>query len=134
MWRIVQFLGRFGNIILFLFLELIALLIIITVNKPHREISQGILLETSGSLSSLQASIGGYFNLSSENRKLQEQNAALLTALQNSRDSLSTYQFRRPTDLEFLHLPDSLRNDSTFDRNAPIPLDLPDSLFPVQGF
>ena len=134
MWRIIQFLGRFGNIILFLFLELVALLIIVTVNKPHREISQGILLESSASLSSFQASIGGYFNLASENAKLQAQDSILMTELQSARDSLKTYMFRRPTDLDFIHLPDSIRNDSTFDRTKPIPLNLPDSLFPVQGF
>lgn len=134
MWRIVQLLGKFGNFFLFLFLELIALLIIVTFNKPQREISQSLLLETSASLSSFQSSIGGYFNLGSENEKLQELNAELLAELQNARDSIKTYQFRRPTSLDFIHLPDSLKNDSTFDRTKAIPLDLPDSLFPVQGF
>lgn len=134
MWRIFQFLGRFGNFILFLFLELIALIIIITFNKPHREISQSLLLETSGRLSETQASIGNYFDLGSENAELQAQNAALMRQVEIMRDSLRTIRFRKPTHYDFQLLPDSLRNDSAYLASLEIPLGLPDSMYPATGY
>ncbi len=134
MWRIFQFLGKFGNIILFLFLELVALLIIISVNKPHREVSQGIFLDMSGNFSEFQASIGSYFGLRSENDKLLQQNRNLERELLEVRDSLRTYMFRRPTEAEFLLLPDSLRQDSVLIDSMMVEVVIPDSLFPAKGY
>lgn len=134
MWRIFQFLGKFGNVILFLFLELVALLIVITVNKPQREVSQGIFLDISGSMSEFQANIGSYFNLKSENAILQEEFEGTLQALQEARDSLRVYKYRRPTEAEFLLLPDSLRQDSVLIDSMMVPVEIPDSLFPAKGF
>lgn len=134
MWRIVQFLGRFGNVLLFLFLELIALGIVVSVNKPHREVSQGVFLDISGGLSEFQSGIGSYFDLGSENQKLQAQNSALLSALQDVRDTLRVYQFRTPSAAEFLLLPDSLRNDSMYIDSVKVPVSIPDSLFPARGY
>lgn len=134
MWRIFQFLGKFGNIILFLFLELVAMLIIISVNKPHREVSQGIFLDLSGNFSEFQASIGSYFGLGVENEKLLEQNLALHKELLEARDSLRTYKYRRPTEAEFLLLPDSLRQDSVLVDSMMVEVVIPDSLFPAQGY
>ena len=134
MWRIFQFLGKFGNVILFLFLELIALLIVISVNKPHREISQGVFLEMSGSLSKFQAGIGSYFSLASENERLMKQDSMLLSELQEVRDSLRMYQYRRPTAADFLMLPDSLKNDSAYLDTLRFPVEIPDTLFPARGY
>lgn len=133
MWRIIRFLSRFGNLILFLFLELVALLIIVNVNKPHREISQGFLTEISGAFSEVQASIGGYFNLGAENDKLMAQNARLEAQLITLRDSLNSYRFRRVPDLDFLMLPDSVRKDSVA-MDSIVKVLLPDSLLPVGGY
>ncbi len=134
MWRIFQFLGKFGNIILFLFLELVALLIITSVNKPHREVSQGIFLEISGNFSEFQASIGSYFGLSTENEKLLEQNRNLHKELLEVKDSLRTYKFRRPTNAEYLLLPDSLRQNSVPIDSTMVEAVIPDSLFPAKGY
>ncbi|MEM1000391.1 MAG: rod shape-determining protein MreC [Bacteroidota bacterium] len=138
MWRIIQFLSRFGNLILFLFLELVAFLIITTVNQPQREISQGVFAEFSGSLNQVQSSISGYFNLSSENSRLMEQNARLEQQVLQLRDSIQAYRFRRPTDLDFVTLPDSLLNDSLYldslRRTSTVEVPLPDSLLPVSGY
>lgn len=134
MWRIIQILGKFGNLLLFLALELIALLIVVTVNKPQREVSQGIFLEMSGSFSSVGASVGGYFNLASENEKLKGQNAELLAELQGVRDSMQTLRYRSPHKFDFQQLPDSLRNDSLFMDSLRIAVDMPDSLFPADGY
>ncbi len=134
MWRIFQFLGKFGNVILFLFLELIALLIVITVNKPHREISQGIFLDMSGNLSEFQAGIGSYFGLRAENDRLMKRDSMLLSELQQVRDSLEVYKYRRPTAAEFLYLPDSLRTDTAYLDTLLFPVEIPDTLFPAKGF
>jgi len=134
MWRIFQFLGRFGNFILFLVLELVALLIVVTFNKPQREISQRMLLETSGNVSQVQYSIGEYFDLRSQNSELQDQNARLMAQIELMRDSLRTIRFRQPTQFDFQILPDSLKNDSAYLASLTIPIDLPDSMFPEPGY
>lgn len=107
MWRIIRFLGRFGNLILVLFLELVALLIVITVNKPQREISQGVFSEFSGTFSKVQSSVSGYFNLDTENEKLMEQNARLEQDILSLRDSLHAYRYRLLPGIEFLSKRDS---------------------------
>jgi rod shape-determining protein MreC len=138
MWRIIQFLSRFGNLILFLFLELIALLIIVTVNKPQREISQGVFAEFSGTLNKVQSSISGYFNLGTENERLMEQNARLEQQILQLRDSIHAYRYRHPNDLDFLTLPDSLLQDSLYldslRRDSTVEVLLPDHLLPVAGY
>lgn len=131
MWRIAQFLGKFSNVILFLVLELVALLIVFTLNKSHREASQGIMLNLTGSVSEVQSSIGGYFNLGTENEKILDQNAALLQEIQLLRDSLKVYKFRQPVLFDYRYLPDSLKQDSLYMDSLRIPMDLPDSIFPA---
>ena len=133
MWRIFRFLSRFGNLILVLFLELVAILIVVTVNKPQREISQGIFSEFSGALSETQASIGGYFNLGTENKKLLSQNARLEQEILQLRDSLHAYRYRRPKNFNFLTTPDSVGIDSTL-ADSVVRYELPDSLLPVSGY
>lgn len=151
MWRIIRFLGRFGNLILVLFLELLALLIVVTVNKPQREISQGVFSEFSGTFSKVQSSVSGYFNLSTENEKLMDQNARLEQEILSLRDSLHTYRYRLLPGLDFLSRKDSatlaalgvdpkllspeLVPDTTADgRDTLIEIHLPANQLPVGGY
>jgi rod shape-determining protein MreC len=112
MWRIIRFLGRFGNFLLFLFLEVIALIVIITVNKPQREISQGLLLEVSGSLAETQAAVSSYFYLETENQKLLDKIADLQSRNILLHDSLNELLHRAPDNIAYIVPPDSIRGDS----------------------
>jgi rod shape-determining protein MreC len=112
MWRFLQFLSRFGNFILLVALEVAAFMLIISLNKPHREISQGIFLEMSGSLGNFQTSIVGYFNLGQENEKLLARTAKLEADIDQLRDSIDALTFGHPQHAGFMLLPDSLRKDS----------------------
>jgi rod shape-determining protein MreC len=112
MWKIIRFLGRFGNFLLFLFLEMIALIVIITVNKPQREISQGLLLEVSGSFAETQQTVSRYFSLFSENDKLQGRVAELNSQILMMQDSLNEVLNRMPKSLDYMVIPDSIAKDS----------------------
>ncbi len=133
MWRILRFLGRFGNFLLFLFLELVALLVIITVNKPQHEISQGLLLEVSGSLAETKASVFGYFYLQSENEKLKSRGAELQSHILLLQDSLNAVFHRIPKNLNYLVVADSIAKDSCAMQEL-TRLELPDSLMPVSSY
>jgi rod shape-determining protein MreC len=133
MWRIFRFLGRFGNFILFLALEVAALLVTITVNKPQREISQGMFLEISGGLAEVQSSISGYFNLRSENEKLLDRLGSQEILIETLKDSLDVVLYRRPRNLNYMVVPDSIASDSCalLDFEA---LELPAGLMPVSSY
>jgi rod shape-determining protein MreC len=133
MWRFLQFLARFGNFILFLLLELIAILIIVSLNSPHREISQGMMLEMSGTVAEWQTGVVEYFRLGSANQNLQEQNAELEREILRLRDSLNSYRFARPQHVGFYIFPDSVRKDSSAMAKMMIPGVQPGEL-PVEQF
>ena len=133
MWRFLRFLAKFGNLILFLFLEVVAFLIIISLNKTHREISQGVMLEVSGSLGNVQTTIVEYFQLNAQNDDLQARNSVLEENIIRLRDSLDAYRFGHPMHAGFQLLPDSVRKDSLAMSKLLNP-NTPDSLLPVQPF
>lgn len=133
MWRIFRFLGRFGNFLLFLLLEVISFIVIITVNQKQHNISQGVLLEMSGSLADVKQSVFGYFNLRTENQELLGKIAELHTQNILLQDSLDVVLHRRPPTLNFAHVPDSIGKDSCL-LQAYTALELPDSLMPVSQY
>jgi rod shape-determining protein MreC len=133
MWRIFRFLGRFGNFLLFLFLELVSLVVIITVNQKHNAITQGMFLEMSGSLADAQKSVYGYFNLRSENQKLQDRAAELESQLLLLKDSLDVVFNRTPRTLSYVIVGDSVTRDSCLMEEF-VKLELPDSLMPVSRY
>lgn len=133
MWRIFRILGRFGNFFLFLLLELISLVVIITVNQKHHGISQGVFLEMSGGLADAQKSVYGYFNLHTENEKLQERNAELQSQLLLLQDSLDVVFHRKPQNLDYVIVGDSITRDSCLLEEY-TKRELPDSLMPVARY
>ena len=108
MWRVVEFLGKFGNILLFLFLELFSFIIIINVNSEHSKISQSFFLQVSGKLNQLNASITEYFSLGWENEKLQTENTGLKTRIQQLTNELNAWKSTAMKDSGFSLLPDSV--------------------------
>lgn len=133
MWRIFRFLGRFGNFLLFLFLELVSLIVIITVNQKQHTISQGILLEMSGGLAESKSSVFSYFNLRSENNMLTERLANLESQVQLLRDSLDVVFHRKPDSIAYLIVNDSTISDSCALADF-MRIELPESLMPVSSY
>jgi rod shape-determining protein MreC len=114
MWRLIEFLQRFGNLLLFIGLEALALLLVFTRNNDHRIISEGFFLEVSGKFQKANSSVFGYFNLRAENEKLMAQNSRLESELIRSRNYLATYQNCYPEGSHFTVLPDSIFTSSGF--------------------
>lgn len=108
MWRIIQTLSRFGNAILFVVLQLSALLLIINLNNTHKRISQSFFLKVSASVSSLNTQITNYFSLGRENDKLMEENILLREQLLAMQNEVTLYKNRVPYQPGFIHLPDSM--------------------------
>lgn len=133
MWRILRFLGRFGNFLLFLFLEVVALIVVITANQPQREISQGIFLELSGSMAETRSAVTGYFGLIQENERVMGLNADLERRLQLLQDSLNVLMNRVPKNLNYMVPPDSIRRDTCALQEF-VKRELPDSLMPLSSY
>lgn len=108
MWRIIQTLSRFGNAILFVVLQLSALLLIINLNNTHKRVSQSFFLQVSAAVSSVNTQITNYFSLGRENEKLMEENIHLREQLLALENEVTLYQNRVPYQPGFIHLPDSL--------------------------
>jgi rod shape-determining protein MreC len=77
MWRVVEFLGKYGYLLLFLFLQTISFIIIIRVNSPQMETSQAFFLQASGKVNELYSNVSGYFGLGAENERLANENTEL---------------------------------------------------------
>lgn len=108
MRRILQFLSRYGNLLLFFLLEGISLLLIIRLNNPHRDVSNGFFLQVSASVSNVTSDISSYFNLNAENNKLANENQRLHAELIKLKQELETYKYRVPLKKDYTVLPDSL--------------------------
>ena len=115
MWRILEFITRYGNFLLFVLLEVVALWLVINLNPRQKNVFEGISLEVTGYFHKRYASITGYFDLANENRKLTVQNEMLGQELDRSRQMLMSYKYRVPYDKEFLAIHDSLLPDYEFD-------------------
>ena len=108
MWRILQTLSRFGNAILFVVLQVIALLLITNLNKTHKRVSQAFFLQVSASISAVNTQVSNYFSLGKENEKLMDENIHLREQLLNYQNQIQLFKNRIPYQPGFIHLPDSL--------------------------
>lgn len=115
MWRIFEFLGRFGNLLLFVFLEFVALFLVINLNEKHRSISQGMFLQISGTFQEASADIRSYFSLEESNDSLQAENRRLRKELEAMRIELNGYRFQSPFAPETFVLTDSMLPEQRFD-------------------
>ena len=115
MWRIIQFFTRFGNLILFLSLEFIALFLVISLNQDQKQLFEKFSLEVSAGIHEVNDGIYGYFNLRNENDKLQDQNRLLEIKRLKYENKITLLQNRFPDSLKFTIIPDTLFPAERFD-------------------
>lgn len=115
MWRIIQFFSKYGNLILFISLELTAFLLVVNLNQKQKRLFDGFVLEISGSIHETNTAVLNYFNLKNENKKLQAENIRLKNELLTTRDELYNYKFQVPLQTRFSLLPDSAFPVEKFD-------------------
>ena len=115
MWRIIEFFGRYGNILLFLFLEILSLLTIISFNEKQNFAFQKFSHEISGKFSGWNHRVSSYFFLGEQNLKLQEENARLNEESVLLRQKVANYQYRFPYSRDFIFSSDSLLALNYFD-------------------
>ena len=108
MWRIIEFFGRYGNIVLFLFLEILSLSIIISFNSRQSFAFQKFSHEFSGTFSALSHQVSSYFSLSNQNLKLQKENARLHEEAIILRQEVLSYKYRFPYRRDFVFSSDTL--------------------------
>lgn len=78
MLRLISFLYASRHVLLFLFLEGIALFLIIRFNTPQKNALGDRLLNISLSIANRRANVSSYFSLQAENDQLQQNNQQLL--------------------------------------------------------
>ena len=115
MWRIIEFFGRYGNIVLFLFLEILSILIIISFNERQSFAFQKFSHEFSGIFSDWNRQVSAYFSLGEQNLKLQEENARLNEASVLLRQEVAAYKHRFPYRRDFIFSSDTLIALNYFD-------------------
>ena len=107
MIRLLNFFSTYRNTLLFLFLEIVALIMIVQFNN-HQERQVGDwMMNVSSAYYDQQAGIREYFNLEKENKKLKTQNIELKKKLQAARREI--IEFSAEADK------DSLKNIRTED-------------------
>lgn len=106
MQSILLFLYRIRALLLFIFLEAVAIWLIVSFNSQQGSVFFNSSNQLSGTVLGYRSGVVDYFSLSSVNRNLMEKNAELLAELQ---------QFKNPPDSVFIPLDSTLiRGDVQF--------------------
>ena len=108
MQRLLELLRAYGNVLLFVALQLVAYWLLVRLNPRHGAAYSATLSELSGSVQGVQARATGFLGLGAQNRKLVAENAALHVRLTEAEARLAALQHRVPLRRGFSILPDSL--------------------------
>ncbi len=81
MRNVFLFIARFSNLLLFLFLQVIALSMLFRYNKFHQATYMNVATEVTGKFYVRYNNIETFFSLQKQNERLREQNADLLNRL-----------------------------------------------------
>ena len=92
MYRLLSFFSTNRNIIIFLFLEGLALSLIITNNDRQRHILGDVALELSGNMYEMREGVKGYFTLKERNDELRRKIAELEEDIQDVNGRLKSYE------------------------------------------
>jgi rod shape-determining protein MreC len=92
MFRLLTFLSRHRNTILFIILEVLAFNLIVSYNDYQRSALGDAMLEVASGIYTRTARISAYFDLEPENRKLSEENIELRRQLEEVRQRLRVYE------------------------------------------
>ncbi|MGB5983453.1 MAG: rod shape-determining protein MreC [Nonlabens sp.] len=93
MQQIVNFLIKYRNLLLFLFLFAVAMVFTIQSHNYHRNSFISSSNNLTGSILATRGGVSGYFDLAEENKKLQRENAALRMKLLQAGDTLLGEEF-----------------------------------------
>lgn len=104
MERLLAFLGRYYNLMLFLALELFAYSLLANHNENQRQAFSGWFLNVTGWMQESNANLVAYFNLDEENRELQAENIRLRREMNQLQVSLKKIKSRAPDTFGFLAL------------------------------
>ena len=114
MLRLLSFLSKNQNILLFLLMEAVALWLVVRFNDPQRHALGDSLLEVSASVQSRKRNVSEYFYLREGNVQLQEENDSLRQMLDTLRAQLLIAEAIIERDSSKEGLIDSLRSQEGF--------------------
>lgn len=114
MLRLLSFLSKNQNILLFLFLEAVAFWLVVRFNEPQRHTVGDSLLEASAAVQSQKHAVSNYFYLRKGNRQLQDENDSLRTLLDETRAKLRVAEAVIEIDSSRTGLIDSLKSNEAF--------------------
>lgn len=109
MHNLIRFFQKNYFVLLFLLLEAIAVLLLVSNQPYHNRITSSVIGNFANSFFSIRANITHYFYLNTENKRLIEENARLLTCL----EQYNTTQSKRQIDTVFAFIPARVLNTTT---------------------
>lgn len=108
MERLIEFLIRFKSGLLFIFLQIISIVMMVQLNQHHNMILGTFSQNLSGDIQSRRDRFYAYFNLGTENEKLLYQNKKLKESYISLRQELETRKHISPLKSAYRIIPDSI--------------------------
>ncbi len=109
MQRLLAFLVAYGAVLLFVVLQVVAgLLLVSSQNRRHNQRFEAAVLAVRGRIDAQTARITGYFDLTSENARLQAENQRLRSTLVAREAEVAALRFRIPLRRDYTTVPDSV--------------------------
>ncbi|MFN0201943.1 MAG: rod shape-determining protein MreC [Bacteroidia bacterium] len=98
MFRIIQFLSEYRNAFFWLFLQFIAIILIVNYNNAQRHVIGDWALGVSGSIQDQRTSFKNYFSLKTSNDNLMKENIVLHQKITNLRSRLDYLEGKLTSD------------------------------------
>ena len=114
MERLIAFLTRNYNFILFLGLELIAFSVLVKFNKSQHTVFSNLVLGIAAKIQRVNSQVDAYFSLNDENKKLQRENIGLRKQLMRMESAYQSVLHQNPDTTDFLIDRDTTLPESKF--------------------
>ncbi|MDR0968991.1 MAG: rod shape-determining protein MreC [Lentimicrobiaceae bacterium] len=111
MHNLIRFFQKNYFVLLFLLLEIVSVLLLVSYQPYHNRIASSVMGDFAHSFLNIRSNIVGYFHLKTENKRLVEENTHLLNFIEHSRHD--TLKKAGQTDSIFTFIPARVVNITT---------------------
>lgn len=109
MTRLLELLYRYRKLLVFLFLEIVAFVLVVQYNNPQRGAFRSFMLSVGGGLNQANANVVEYLHLRGQNRQLMETIIKIRKENQRLQEQLAHYRSPGIDSTRFKAYPDSVQ-------------------------